>query len=85
NILKKTILLLIGLFSLQYHSQNFIFKTDENIESSSFDNNIKKLNKEILQVYKSNDKIKFYDNIFRLYILGGDYEKGLYYLNEIKD
>lgn len=85
NILKKTILLLIGLFSLQYHSQNFIFKADENIESSSFDNNIKKLNKEILQVYKSNDKIKFYDNIFRLYILDGDYEKGLYYLNEIKN
>lgn len=83
--LMKTILLLVGLFSLQYHSQSFRFKPDDDIDGGSFRNSIRQLNKDILQNYKDNDQAKFNDNVFRLYILDGDYEKGLYHLNEIRN
>ncbi|WP_261509786.1 CocE/NonD family hydrolase [Chryseobacterium paludis] len=82
--LTKAILLVIGLLSLNIYAQNFLFKVNGNIENPSFDSKIRMLNKEILQVYKNDDKNKFYDNMFRFYILNGDYEKGLYYLNELR-
>ncbi|WP_185151703.1 CocE/NonD family hydrolase [Chryseobacterium sp. SN22] len=80
----KITLLILVLFSLNFQSQNYYFKFPGNIENSSINDNIKKLNVEILRIYKNGDKIKFNDNIFRLYILNGDYKKGLFYLNELK-
>lgn len=83
-LLMKIALLILVLFSLNFQSQNYYFKFPGNIEGNSFDDNIKKLNVEILRTYKNDDKIKFNNNIFRLYILSGDYKKGLFYLNELK-
>ncbi|KAA0127866.1 CocE/NonD family hydrolase [Chryseobacterium sp. SN22] len=83
-LLMKITLLILVLFSLNFQSQNYYFKFPGNIENSSINDNIKKLNVEILRIYKNGDKIKFNDNIFRLYILNGDYKKGLFYLNELK-
>ncbi len=81
----KIILFCLILLSLSVHSQQYYFKSNRNIEESSFDNEIKKLNKKVLKDYKDQDKATFNDNIFRLYILDGDYSKGIYYLNEIKN
>ncbi len=83
-LLMKIALLILVLFSLNFQSQNYYFKFPGNIEGRSFDDNIKRLNDDILRTYKNSDKIKFNDNIFRLYILSGDYKKGLFYLNELK-
>ncbi|WFB66754.1 CocE/NonD family hydrolase [Chryseobacterium sp. WX] len=70
---------------MSFHSQQYYFKSNPNIEGSFFYNEIKKLNKEVLRDYKDKDKAIFNDNIFRLHILDGDYQKGIYYLNEIKN
>lgn len=83
-LLMKITLLVLVLFSLNFQSQNYYFKFPGNIEDRSFDDNIKRLNDDILRTYKNSDKIKFNDNIFRLYILSGNYKKGLFYLNELK-
>lgn len=80
----KMILLILVFFSLSFYSQNFYFKNNGNVESESFRDSIKKLNKEILLAYKDNDKSKFYDNILRLSILDEDYQKGLLYLNDLR-
>ena len=83
--LTKIVLLSLVLFSMSFHSQQYYFKSNPNIEGSLFYNEIKKLNKEVLRDYKDKDKAIFNDNIFRLHILDGDYQKGIYYLNEIKN
>lgn len=83
--LTKIVLLSLVLFSMSFHSQQYYFKSNPNIEGSFFYNEIKKLNKEVLRDYKDKDKAIFNDNIFRLHILDGDYQKGIYYLNEIKN
>lgn len=83
--LMRIILLSFLLFSLNLYSQNYSFKFKGDIESVSFDEKIKLLNKEILHTYSNKDNIKFYDNIFRLHILDEDYENGLYYLKKIRD
>lgn len=76
--------LVLLLLSLNSYCQKFHFKINDSIGSKSFVDNIKKLNKEILQSYKNNDKTKLYDNVLRFYILNEDYKKGLFYLNELK-
>lgn len=83
--LTKIVLLSLVLFSMSFHSQQYYFKSNPNIEGSFFYNEIKKLNKEVLRDYRDKDKAIFNDNIFRLHILDGDYQKGIYYLNEIKN
>lgn len=80
----KIIPLILVFFSLSFYSQNFYFKNNDNIESELFRDSIKKLNKEILLAYKDNDKSKFYDNMLRLSILDEDYQKGLFYLNDLR-
>lgn len=84
-LLQKITPLILVLFSVNFQSQSYYFKFSGDIDSSSFDYNIKKLNTEILRSYQNTDKIKFNDNIFRLYILNEDYKKGLFYLNELKN
>lgn len=84
-LLMKITLLVLVLFSLNFQSQNYYFKFPGNTEDRSFDDNIKRLNDDILRTYKNSDKIKFNDNIFRLYILNEDYKKGLFYLNELRN
>jgi len=82
----KVSLVILVLLSLNFYAQNISLDLSDNeIDNKAFDNKIKKLSDEILKTYKNDDEIKFYDNIFRLYILGGNYEKGLFYLNKLKD
>ncbi len=87
TFLMKIVLFILVLFSLNSFSQNIHFRSldDKNIDSKAFVENLKKLNQEVLRLYKNNDSTKYYDNVFRFYILGEDYKNGLYYLKKLKN
>lgn len=86
--LMKIVHLILILSSLNSFSQNIYFKSnggDTDIDNKTFVENIKLLNQKVLHGYSNNDTTKFYDNVFRFYILDGDYKNGLYYLNKLKN
>lgn len=87
KFLMKIAFVVLMLFSLICFAQNIYFKLSEkdNFDSKTFQKNIEKLNVEVLKRYKNSDSIKYYDNIFRFYILNENYYKGLFYLNKIRE
>ena len=58
-------------------SQNLYFRSSDYSDSSFFQNNFSALAKKLIPLYKEPNKILYYDNLFRLQFLAGDYANGL--------
>ncbi|CAD7806509.1 Cocaine esterase [Chryseobacterium aquaeductus] len=81
--LMKITLLIVVLYSSNFHSQKLYFKKIE-FENPEFENKILTLNKELLKIYNEKDSLKYLDNHLRFQMLNGDKEGALSTINKLR-